>query len=167
MTLILVPLRKNQFSPLDQALQESPKASYPKLPFFELEKSNFPSWTAVDAGVVLSRHILAGHQNSGGGLPVPRRKNAPTLPLGVALGPARPAQSGRGLPCIRRPDTVRGGGGGASASARERTDPASERRPSARSTVEGGGKAGLVRGAIPDPSLPPILSFSIQVPLAA
>ena len=31
----------------------------------------------MDAGVVLSRHILAGHQNSGGGLPVSEKKKCP------------------------------------------------------------------------------------------
>ncbi len=171
-TLILVPLRKNQFPPLDQALQESPKASYPKLPFYKARKKQF---SVLDGGgrrgcTKSTRSCRPSEQRRRASSFVSEKKKCPHSSARgrPRPGPARAKWEG---PPLHPPDGNRSFFGGAALlllrSSGRIPQANGDRRPDRRSKRGGGGKAGLVRGAIPDPSLPPILSFSIQVPLAA
>ncbi len=138
-------------------LSTKPCRKVPKHPiqschFIRLEKSNFPSLTAVDAGVVLSRHILAGHQNSGGGLPVSEKKKCPHSSARgrPRPGPARAKWEG---PPLHPPDGNRSFLGGRRFFFFARAD-GSRKRTATVGPIDGrkgggGGKAGLVRGAIP------------------
>ena len=172
-TLILVPLRKNQFPPLDQALQESPKASYPKLPFYKARKKQF---SVLDGGgrrgcTKSTRSCRPSEQRRRASSFVSEKKKCPHSSARgrPRPGPARAKWEGP----LHPPDGNRSFFGGRRFFFFARAD-GSRKRTATVGPIDGrrgGGKAGLVRGAIPSLLLRFRLFFlsflRIQVPLAA